>query len=200
MNTVIKGGLVWPKTDEICYDCILKDVPFLKEATKFCKEKRTAIQAGGNAGMYPLELNSIFYRVLTFEPEDGNFHCLVENVSCHPSIKPYKGALGNEREGVCLSGWPPNSGAYKVSGKGTIKQYVIDDFNLKDVDFIQLDIQGSELKALYGAVETIERTHPVIMLEEGMVDCVPFLRELGYEEVAATRPAGKSGIRDAVYA
>ena len=42
----------------------------------------------------------------------------------------------------------------------------IDDLKLNCCDLIVLDVEGSELDALKGAKSTIERFHPVVMLEQ----------------------------------
>ena len=41
----------------------------------------------------------------------------------------------------------------------------IDSLNLSDVDLIHLDLEGYELFALQGAIETIKRYKPLIVLE-----------------------------------
>ena len=94
MDTVEKGGLIWPATDTICYDCILQDIPFLTEAVGYCTQHRTAIQAGGNAGMYPVELANHFSRIFTFEPEPLNFFCLERNTSHLVDVQAIQRRLG----------------------------------------------------------------------------------------------------------
>lgn len=200
MNTVEKDGLLWPATDTICYDCILQDIPFLIEAVGYCTQHRTAIQAGGNAGMYPVELSSHFARIFTFEPEPLNFFCLKHNTSHLAGVQAINGVLGDSREPVSINGWEPNCGSYEVSGEGDIQQTVIDDMNLTDLDFLQLDVQGFEGRVLKGAIGTIQHSHPVIMLEEGYgTTPIALLKVLGYKEVISTRPGNKSGVRDTVY-
>ena len=200
MDTVNKGGLIWPAADTICYDCIIQDIPFLREAVGYCTQHRTVIQAGGNAGMYPVELADHFDRVFTFEPEPLNFFCLERNTAHLVDVQAINGVLGDSREPVSISGWEPNCGSYEVSGDGDIQQLVIDDIGLTDLDFIQLDVQGFEGRALKGAIDTIQRSHPVIMLEEGYgTTPLALLKTLGYVQVASTRPGNKSGVRDVVY-
>ena len=46
-----------------------------------------------------------------------------------------------------------------------IKCITIDSLNIKDVDFIKIDVEQYEWFALQGAKETIETYHPVIMME-----------------------------------
>jgi FkbM family methyltransferase len=201
MDTVEKDGLLWPATDTICYDCIIKDIPFLIEAVGYCTQTRTAIQAGGNAGMYPVELANHFDRVFTFEPEPLNFFCLERNTAHLVDVQAINGVLGDAREPVSINGWEPNCGSYEVSGDGDIQQIVIDDMELTDLDFIQLDVQGFEGRVINGAITTIQHSHPVIMLEEGYgATPTALLKTLGYVQVASTRPGNKSGVRDTVYA
>jgi FkbM family methyltransferase len=53
----------------------------------------------------------------------------------------------------------------------TVDSFAIDSLNFKWVDVIKLDIQGSELNALKGAVKTIEKCKPLIIFEyEEMFD------------------------------
>ena len=193
-----RDGLVWPKADEICFDSIKKDLPFLKKAIDLCEQKRTVIQAGGNAGMYPVELAKYFKKVLTFEPESINYYCLEANIANLKNVTAENVALGDENQPVKLAGWLPNCGAYEVCGDGTIPQKILDDLNIKDVDFIQLDVQGYEPRVLKGAINLLKRYEPVVMVEEGWgSSAAPLLRELGY--VAHESSTNKGRVRDTIY-
>lgn len=48
------------------------------------------------------------------------------------------------------------------SGNCTVKTVRLDDYRLKDVAIIALDIEGSELQALDGAVKTIKSCRPIL--------------------------------------
>jgi hypothetical protein len=61
--------------------------------------------------------------------------------------------------------YPNDNGAFYVSGKGNIPTLKIDDLNLDECDFIQLDIEGFEYQALLGGIETIKKYYPVICVE-----------------------------------
>jgi FkbM family methyltransferase len=41
----------------------------------------------------------------------------------------------------------------------------LDDYAFTEVDFIKIDVEGHELAVIRGATETIEREHPVLMIE-----------------------------------
>ena len=58
----------------------------------------------------------------------------------------------------------------------------LDSFNLENVGFIKIDIEGHELKALLGGLETLKKNRPVIVFEEHKLFSGVFtlLKELGY--------------------
>jgi hypothetical protein len=66
----------------------------------------------------------------------------------------------------------------------------LDSFQLPEVNLIKIDVDGMELEILKGAVETLEKYQPVIVIEELIMsnglpnhDGVKFLSDLGYEAV-----------------
>lgn len=69
----------------------------------------------------------------------------------------------------------------------------IDQLNIPDLSLIQLDVEGFERQVLGGALETIARHEPVIVLEDFRHACADLLADLGYHHVA------KAGPRDDVY-
>lgn len=46
-----------------------------------------------------------------------------------------------------------------------IKCVTVDSLNIKDVDFIKIDVEQYEWFAVQGAKQTIEMYHPIIMME-----------------------------------
>lgn len=186
------NGFWWPDNDRVAYQIISSEVGFLDEAIKYCPETNLVIQAGGNAGIYPLYLADRFTTVITIEPDVQNYECLVINTEGH-NIYPLKGALGDKRRMVGLTRHVENSGATNITTGDEVQMYTIDDMGL-DPDFIQLDIEGFEYPAIQGALETIERCHPVIMIEEanhgeryghGKGAASKLLKALGYDLVAS---------------
>ena len=64
----------------------------------------------------------------------------------------------------------------KASGRGRIdkqvakrgykvRQYTLDEFELKDIDYIKIDVDGYEEKVLKGSHNTIEEYSPILVLE-----------------------------------
>ena len=79
-----------------------------------------------------------------------------------------------------------------LSGNGIEVQMVtLDEFNFTEVDFLKIDCEGFEVFVLRGAIETLKRNKPVIIVEQkpetgmeknygiGTKDAVKFLQSLG---------------------
>ena len=178
-GTYVSDGGLWggPKNDfEISHQFAV---------FKACKHFDVVVQAGGACGMYPRLLATKFKYVYTFEPHYLNFRCLVYNC---PSIDIYKiqAALGNENKMVGLVCCDRNYGEGKIiEGKGeiqgTIPMFKIDQLGLWKCDLIWLDIEGSERGALEGAVETIKKFRPTVVVENGHMYGIPdFMESLNY--------------------
>ncbi len=82
---------------------------------------------------------------------------------------------------------PGNYGALSAVGgvgpKIKVMSRRIDSLNLERLDFLKIDVEGTELKVLTGANKTIERCKPFIMAEHihAKVDALePFFKSIGY--------------------
>jgi hypothetical protein len=53
-----------------------------------------------------------------------------------------------------------------VNGSGDIPIHRLDEYRMKDVDFIKLDCEGYELLALRGAEQTLKTWMPVVCVEQ----------------------------------
>lgn len=135
--------------------------------------KRSVIQAGGHAGLYPIQYSKVFEKVYTFEPNSLNFSCLQDNTSRYKNILIQNVGLGKKEKIVNMHLSAKNSGAHHIStnaGANTnrqeeIKIITIDSLGINDCDLIHLDLEGYELFALEGAINTIKSSFPMIVLE-----------------------------------
>lgn len=183
-------GYFWPPDIGDRWEHALAHVASVEVGLSFCRSKRTAIQAGGNVGLWPARLAQVFTRVLTFEPDAVTRACLERNVPEHVVVSPAALGMG---PGRC--GWKHKDlGSHRVVEQGdTVPLVAIDSLDLRDLDFLQLDVEGYEGHALQGGLETIDRCHPVIQVElrgqserYGQSDQAvrAFLSGLGYRQVA----------------
>lgn len=183
-------GWLWPDTDTECQK-VAFDLSSLKAAVDLCPLKRVAIQAGGNVGVWPAALAAIFDAVYTAEPDDENFACLCANVTERNVYKFQCGfGSGALTKTMGIQEKSGNCGAGYLYGEGHIPLLSIDDFHLKNVDLIALDVEGMELMALFGAIDTIKQNSPIILVEEKNLghrygqhelDLGDWLRAFGYE-------------------
>jgi FkbM family methyltransferase len=168
----------WPKSDHIGWDAIAGSVHQLDIVLPQIANRRCAIQAGGNNGIWPIRLATAFDTVITFEPGSTMFECLQKNIKLHAAdnITAYRAALSDNTDTVTLNQHnPSNLGASFIMERNRypygenfitdIPAVRLDDIELEHCDFIQLDIEGYELFALAGAERLIDRCRPAIMLE-----------------------------------
>ncbi|MGE4259226.1 MAG: FkbM family methyltransferase [Candidatus Babeliales bacterium] len=188
------AGFYWPDYDVHCGPAVIKHVGDLEEALSLVGNFDTAIQAGGNCGVFPVHLAQHFDMVYTFEPHPDNFYCLNLNTQGIDNIVKSQMALGNGKIlGMGIHHVNDNAGAHYMIPDGDVTMIAIDSLNLDNVGLIQLDIEGGELGALQGAENTIKKCWPVIMVEEkghgqkyynieiGAVE--KYLFEMGYKRV-----------------
>jgi FkbM family methyltransferase len=146
-----------------------RELPVIDVVCRYVTSRETVLQAGGNLGVFPQRLADVFQRVVTCEPDPDNFAAMARNVTA-TNVERHQVALGDAIGTVGLSKRrrdgkaDHHAGIVHVSGHGEISMIRIDDLGLSP-DAILLDVEGSELSALRGAVATIARARPVIAVE-----------------------------------
>lgn len=173
MTRVVEGlgrKWAWPDEDTECVKVVFDWISDLDRTVRFCKQRRTAIQAGGNMGVWPWRLAQTFGRVVTAEPDPACNRLLVQNTEDTPHVEVYLGAFMDRPDWqLRLVAEPHNRGAQYLepfSDGKSVSVMTIDSGCVADCDLIYLDIEGAELKALQGAVKTIRASKPVIAFED----------------------------------
>lgn len=186
---ILIEGVWWPDDVGRKWKHSLKHVRSLEHAIALVPQRRTAVQAGGNIGLWPHRLAQIFRRVVTFEPDPIARACLEKNVQPHVEIRPEAVGATLSRCGILHS----SLGSHHVTRGDEVPIVPIDSLAIEDLDLLQLDVEGYELEALRGAASTIDRCGPIVQVElRGFVsryggadsDVVAFLAGLGYKEVS----------------
>lgn len=167
----------------------------LEKLLDIMPNRNICVQAGGALGVFPAYLARRFRLVLTFEPNPVSFRALTANVSDLVNVTPMQAALSDEAgfaELLCPDGYKDNTGAWYIrpSGTGAVQRIKLDDLNLPGLDLLMLDVEGHELFALTGALKTIRRFRPLIVLEDkgrcrrrsGVADdwLATFCQQVGY--------------------
>lgn len=198
-------GWYWPLDDVHGREAIARDCASAIEAIlPHITGRNCIVQAGANVGVYPVALADHFRKVVTCEPDPTNFACLELNLAARDSLGRV-GAFGPAAFGARAGQCSPveveraNCGAHRVdfTPDGPVSVVTIDfalmAAGLACCDCLWLDVEGSELLALQGAADTIERLSPTIAVEDkglqAAFDIAPgalqeWLAERGYVQVA----------------
>lgn len=185
---------------------LLKELLDLKR--KYVGDGVFALDCGANIGVHSLEWAKLMRgwgSVLAIEAQERVFYALAGNLALHNAhnARAIWAALDSEcgemtipepdytqaasfgsfelrnRLGVENIGQPINYD--KPSLK--VRTVTIDSLKLPRVDLIKMDIEGMELEAVSGAIETLKRCKPILNVECVKVDKTQLetiLKELGY--------------------
>jgi len=157
---------------------------------------RTAIDVGCRFGEYTHYLLKHFKQVKCFEPRIqtlvGHFNRNIPK----DRVQVWNCGIGDKQGLVNMNG----GAVHKEDGEIEIRpnKYrtdipveTLDSFVFDDVDFVKVDVEGYELKVLQGAVQTIDKHKPMIVIEQNGGDikygwatqenlASTFLESLGY--------------------
>lgn len=135
----------------------------------------TFLDIGANYGGHSLLLAKLFplAKILSFEASSKIFPLLQLNTFKMNNIKCFHHAISSTTADILTLdsvdyGVLHNSGAPSArvrKGINTCVSLRIDDLEITDLAFIKIDIQGGELRALEGLVESINRSKPLIFIE-----------------------------------
>lgn len=140
-----------------------------------------AVDVGAHVGLWTWQMAQDFYRVVAFEPVAEHRQCWDANMRgvSNAELQPF--ALGAEPGMVRLKRRPEGSsgdtGIDPVAERSSLRASVddegeeaelrtLDSFGLDGVALVKLDCEGYEFHVLRGAVETLTRCRPVIVVEQ----------------------------------
>jgi FkbM family methyltransferase len=166
-----------------------------------------AIDCGANVGVHTIEWAKLMYgwgEVIAFEAQERIFYALAGNITMNNcfnarAIWAAVGSASGEIPVPIPDYFSPSSfGSLEIRQKPTtefIGQAIdysraqstrlmsIDELRLPRLDLIKVDIEGMEIEALNGAVETIRRTYPQMVIEKiksNEDEILAFVGQLGY--------------------
>lgn len=156
--------------DQLDYVCKEWNGGIIGEAIKV----QAVLDVGTNIGNHTLyylnECNAAF--VYCFEPIEDTFRILKKNVKInHLEGKTQLNMFGigehsgkadiNEFDNRNIGGT-----SIKMTDSGAIEVKAIDELNItRKIGLIKIDVEGLEIEAMKGMIETIRRNHPYITVE-----------------------------------
>ena len=199
--TLKEDKWIWPIIDESSWQGQNNSKDLHKAVMPYVKNRSIMVQAGGNCGFILSTFVPYFDHVYTFEPDPINFYCLTQNVTV-TNVTKMQMCLSEHTDSLNVQQLvredrPHDTGGVHVSGLGYTPAIAIDSLNLTDCGLLQLDVEGYELRALKGAVNTIQKYKPVICVElcekwlnrynDTSADVISFIEQLGYVQVGDHR-------------
>lgn len=153
---------------------VVPDFDFYQNFYKV-KDNDVIIDAGSNCGYLALlfsKLSGKNGKVFAFEPDKFNIDCIVENINLNSDLENtiviedlliwnknteidfYEaGTVGSSAV------WIPENAILVKKKAITIDSWVQEN-NIKKLDFIKMDIEGAEIEAIEGCLETIKTLKP----------------------------------------
>lgn len=151
------------------------------------------VDVGSNVGNHAIYFSGIADTVYSFEPVLQSFNAQMDNIKLNKikNIEIFQCALGNENKMVGLMHNISNMGNTKVIEEDYgdradefVLMYKLDDFKLKNVKVIKVDVEGYELKVLEGAKQTLQENNAAVFVEclspANLKETSTYLDNLGY--------------------
>lgn len=150
--------------------------PELRQLPTLVPEDKIAVDIGGSVGTYTFHLSRLAKQVVTFEP-NPQLHYRYEKLAI-PNVRLERVALTDTDGGTTELAIPDNieqSGLASIEpsvrdkhsdfNRVTVPLRTLDSFELNDIGFVKIDVEGHEESVLRGAQETIARNRPTFLIE-----------------------------------
>lgn len=184
MNRIVKG-ISLPLGDTHFAEHLEQGPEFAGKGTyQFAKIERAlamvdlskrcvALDVGGHIGLWSRVLAHHFKKVVALEPLPALWPHFRYNTADCDNVQLIEFAASDREGELKIVTVADNSGNGYVAPPGvggvcifTAQCVRLDALNFHDVGLIKIDVEGWELNVLRGAVKTIERDHPAIVVEQ----------------------------------
>lgn len=202
----MRGGLRWAMdaadyTQQDLFWSGAKDAPEIREVLRHMPKGGVMFDLGANFGYYAITIASALEgdcRIYAFEPNPNTLERFKRNVALNGTggLHLLEMGLSDTAGHALVVETPAHSGAAylrQTSTSGvpvTSLDLFCDQNHIDRLDLIKMDVEGAELRALRGGVQTLKRFQPVLLIElnpetserEGysVRDVVVLLEDLGY--------------------
>lgn len=157
--------------------------------------RKLVVDVGANFGIYSYHLARMGKDVEAFEPLPRCASTITAYRS--PRIRVHKVALSSATgtlklftpviKGVPYTAWSSFTPVVGPHETREVPVRALDDYSFEDISLVKIDVEGHELEVLKGAVQTLSREQPVVLIEIEqrhlqipIKEVFAFLLELGY--------------------
>jgi FkbM family methyltransferase len=168
---------------------------------QFCNPNSVFLDIGAHTGTYAISLAHFAKKVYAFEPQRMTYYALcggvalsnMNNIDCINYGLGSDDQVGTQTLNL-VSADGGGSTLQKVQceiiGKERVEVRRLDDMQIQSpISFIKMDIEGNELNAIKGGVETLRRNnYPRILFESNCenVELFKFIQDLGYKIISVS--------------
>lgn len=166
-----------------------------------CNKDKISIDIGAASGSYLANMVNLSSKVIGFEPIPAEAYYLnemIKGVNANAAIECV--ALSDKNGEATLRMMDNDFGRSTIEESNTLLDTTgssktsltvpvrrLDDYNLHNVGFIKIDVEGHEYSVLNGAIDTINNNFPVFLIEiedrhkqNSLTDVPLFLKNFGY--------------------
>jgi FkbM family methyltransferase len=182
METINCHGLWVPKSDEKVFARYAEfeglpdlDVSKVAKCAALSRSFGIALDVGAHVGAVAVYLARKFERVIACEAVPSTFEYLRRNTQSLQNVTALQVAVGQTVGETYLSHYSRHGQLSHVVGStsepktqriGPIAACTIDSLNVDGVSFIKIDVEGFELPVLLGAITTLDRCRPLVLVEQ----------------------------------
>ena len=146
----------------------------------FVSNDKDVIDIGAHIGWYTVALAKKANHVFSFECSPKSFNYLCANIALNDldyKVTKFNSALSNEKGETPYYIRDPNDGGgngiskfecdnLKNTPHINVPKNTLDSYNLSNIGFIKIDVEGHEKEVLEGSIETLKRNnYPKILFE-----------------------------------
>lgn len=154
--------------DALAYTCE-PDQYFLKEKIFELTDEEVFVDAGAFIGdtieAFLKHTHNKYKYIYAFEPDINNYQKLNEKTK-EKNILTFNAGLYNSTQKLSFEGNKGGVSKVEETGKAQIQVYQFDSLDIpdKNISFVKMDIEGSELMALHGMADTIRNCRPKLAI------------------------------------
>ena len=172
----------------------LFEAKLIEWCKQFCSVDTIMLDIGAHTGTYAISLASHCKHVYAFEPQRMTYYALCgsvalsncTNITCIPDGLGSLTQCGKQRLNIVSA----DGGGSSLHGHSATTEEItvktLDNFDLRGIGFIKMDVENNEHEVLLGAVDTIKKSNfPHILFEQNQdnPELNTFLHGLGYKSI-----------------